>query len=118
GRNYLVEANRLKAIETYRFFVRYYALLGLKDRVKEALSQGLRRHLTELVSLPAGDEPRWEHQRRVLTELGLADVAAGLRELPGMAEEVARSVECSKAKDDERGARIIDDYADAHVAAP
>jgi hypothetical protein len=34
-----------------------------------------------------------------------------------MLEEIARNVERSKAKDDERGARIIDDYANAHIEA-
>jgi hypothetical protein len=116
GKNYLVEANRLKAIETYRFFIRYYALLGLKDQLKEALSQGMRGVLTEILFEPS-DDPRWEHQRRLLSELGLSDLASCLHELPLMLEQVARSVECSKAKDDERGRSIIDDYAEAHVAA-
>ena len=34
-----------------------------------------------------------------------------------MLENIARNVEQSKARDDERGARIIDDYGEAHVEA-
>jgi len=67
----------------------------------------------------ASQDPAWEHQRRILRDdFGLADVPGGLRKLPAMLEKVARDVERSKAKDDERGMRIIDDYADAHTSAP
>jgi hypothetical protein len=40
-------------------------------------------------------------------ELGAADVAAGLRQLPAMLDKVARDLERSKAKHDERGGRIL-----------
>ena len=63
-------------------------------------------------------QPRWEHARRILYEdLSLTDVVAGLRQLPQLLDKVATAVELSKAKDDERGARIIDDYADVHAEA-
>ena len=41
GKNYMLEANRKKAVETYTFTIRYYALLGLK-REMETLA-GSRR---------------------------------------------------------------------------
>src|SRR5206468_3873169 len=73
--------------------------------------------LPGLLTTPAV-EPVWEHQRRLLTTLfEIDDILAGLRELPDMLEQQAAEVENSKARDDERGARIIDDYADAHTAA-
>jgi hypothetical protein len=34
-----------------------------------------------------------------------------------MFEKLAHDIERSKAKDDQRGSEIIDDYADAHVPA-
>ena len=40
-----------------------------------------------------------------------------MRELPAMLEKIAADVERSKAKDDERGLRIIDDYAAVHTPA-
>ena len=40
-----------------------------------------------------------------------------LGHLPEILVQVARDVERSKAKDDERGPRIIDDYAAVHVPA-
>jgi hypothetical protein len=50
-------------------------------------------------------------------ELGVQDVSAGLKQLRSMLEKVAGDVERSKAKDDERGTRIIEDYARVHVEA-
>jgi hypothetical protein len=44
-------------------------------------------------------------------------VAGGLAELPRVLEMMAREVEESKARDDRRGARIIEDYALVHTPA-
>jgi hypothetical protein len=113
GANVLPERARLRAVEAYRFFIRHYALLGLK----EALAGGRAGSWDRLLTRPSAD-PRWEHQRRLLTEeLGVCDAAAALRELHAMLEKVARDVEQSKAKDDERGRRVLDDYAQTHVPA-
>jgi hypothetical protein len=61
------------------------------------------------------DLPRWEHQRLILNvEMGQEDVVAAMALLVESAEEIARRVQRSKAKDDERGPRIIPDYAQAH----
>ncbi len=66
----------------------------------------------------SGSQPRWEHARRILVEeLGVTDAVAALRSLPEMLEQIATTVERSKAKDDDRGVRIIDDYAEVHINA-
>src|SRR5262249_39976391 len=117
GKNYLLEKHRTRAAEAYRFFTRRYALLALKDRLVAALAEGQRDGFDQLLATPAPGQ-RWEHARQILRdELGLRDVASGLRVLPRLLEQVARDVEGSKARDDERGARIIDDYAEAHTPA-
>lgn len=117
GKNFLVEAQRRKALATYRFFIQYYALLGLKDRVRKELNAAPSPKVFRLLDRES-DNARWEHQRQILVnELNILDVADGLRELPRMLEAIAHGVERSKAKDDERGPRIIDDYAAVHVAA-
>jgi Domain of unknown function (DUF4954) len=113
GKNYLTEQSRRRAVEAYRFFVRYYALLGLCKRAAAADA----RPDGPLLHAP-GRDPCWEHQRQLLVgELGVRDVASGLRELPGLLEQVARQVEESRARDDRRGERILDDYAGAHPPA-
>jgi hypothetical protein len=114
GKNFLLERNRLRAIEAYRFFIRSYALQGLKERVASILAAGGVPE--KLLTIPSSD-PRWEHQRQLLVELGIRDVCEGLRELPAILETIARKVERSRARDDRRGAQILDDYADTHVPA-
>jgi hypothetical protein len=117
GKNFLREARRKQAVAAYRFFTRYYALLGLKDRVQTVLCSEDPSALGGLLATPAEEQP-WEHQRRVLTgELGVNDVGSGLSQLLGVQEKVAQDVERSKARDDERGPRIIEGYSEAHVPA-
>ncbi len=117
GKNYLREEHRAAAIEGYRFFIRYYALLGLKRRVEELMKAGQAHALAGLLATPTSEYP-WEHQRGILAEEGgRAGVAGVLKCLPPLLEQVARAVEASKAKDDDRGRRIIGDYAEVHVPA-
>jgi hypothetical protein len=117
GKNYLREAVRRPAAAAYRFHMRCYALLGLLGRAQAALRAGYADVAGRLLATP-GDDPRWEYQRRLLAEfLDVTDVRDGLRELPELLEKAARDVERSRAKDDERGPGIIDDYAFTHVPA-
>lgn len=115
GKNYMLEENRKPAIEAYTFYIRYYALLGLKEQAERAISEG--RDVEGLLDAPSSD-PKWEHQRRTIAEeLPGKGVAELLRTLREMQEKVARDIEESKRKDDRRGTRIIPDYMDAHTPA-
>jgi hypothetical protein len=117
GKNVLLETNRHRAVWAYRFHLEHYALLGLKDAVAMALHEGRPELLRQLLYLPSQQQP-WELQRRILRgEMELTDIRKGLRRLPEYQETVANAVERSKAKDDERGPCIIDDYAQAHGPA-
>src|SRR5262249_37809502 len=112
GKNFLLETSRKRAIEGYRFYIRYYSLLKFKEEAQSLLKSNERDPLNQILQEPSR-KPEWEHARLILTgEFGITDVVSGLRLLPSMLEEVAQSVQKSKAKDDERGARIMDDYAD------
>jgi hypothetical protein len=100
GKNVLTERDRVRGLEAYRFYARYFALLALKDAVLAGAAAG------------------WEYARGILAEDGgPADAAAGLRELADMALQVAKDTERVRAKDDARGVKVIDDYADVHPAA-
>jgi hypothetical protein len=117
GKNFMLETYRKPAIEAYRFYTQYYALLGLLERVQAQRQNGSSDAIPQLLSTPS-DEPPWEHRRRILfDEFGMSDTVAALRELPQMLQMVAADVERSKAKDDERGRRIIDDYTEVHTPA-
>jgi hypothetical protein len=115
GCNYLLEKHRQRAIEGYRLAIQSYALRGLLGRVEDLASAGLIDAVSLALELPGGDA-RWEHQRRLLRETcGLTSVRDGLCDLRQVMRQIASQIEQSKAKDDERGRLIIDDYADAHL---
>ena len=81
GKNFLLDSNRLAAIAAYRFFIAYYALLGLKEAVQIILRHGRRQELGHLLVTPSSF-PQWEHQRLILREeLGVTDIVAALRQL-------------------------------------
>jgi NDP-sugar pyrophosphorylase family protein len=117
GKNFLLESNRQRAIAAYRYFVRYYALLALKNHVQAVMREAREQSVCQVLDTPTL-LPRWEHARHILVdELKITDMVGELRQLSGMLETIAQDVERSKAKDDERGAKIIDDYGDVHVEA-
>jgi len=116
GKNLLLETHRTAAIAAYRYFIRYYALRRLKEELDTVVRDASNGVASRLLITPSVGE--WEHARQILCEeFGVRNVAAALRQLPPMLENIARNVEQSKARDDERGARIIDDYGEAHVEA-
>src|SRR5205807_258505 len=89
----------------------------LLDEVQALLDRAPEGVVADLLVTPSSRSD-WEHARQILcNDLGIRAVTAALGQLPGMLETIARDVEASKAKDDERGVRIIDDYQDAHVSA-
>jgi hypothetical protein len=117
GKNYLLEEHRVSAIAAYRFFLRHYALLGLQGRLQYLLTAGRLGAPDEVLIMPVEVYP-WEYQRQLLgDELGPIGAADALRLLTPMLEHVARAIEQSKTKDDQRGRAIIADYAAAHPTA-
>lgn len=112
GRNLMTEADRVSAIEAYRFFARYWALLGLRGKLAD------RASLNRLLEAPHRDDPEWEYRRRLLAdEFGVTDVGEALRLLAESAQRVARETERVRERDTTRGRRIIDDYEDVHPSA-
>ena len=93
GKNYLTEPHRKKAIDTYRFHIRYFALEGLKgDKDSENLSV-FRRDILE---------KEFPH----LSRKELLEIHSEMR------DKVAESIRMNAGKDYSRGCRIITDYAD------
>lgn len=116
GKNVMTERDRTRAVDAYRFYTCYYALLGLKGRVGDVLAEG-RTDLARLLTAISRD-PVWEFQRDILVQdFGIADATTGLGLLVSMVLQVARDCEQAREKDDTRGVRIIDDYPDVHPAA-
>jgi len=115
GKNYMLEASRVSGIEAYTFYIKYYALLGLKKAVAKFFAEGKK---VDDILEKKSDCPRWEHERAILkAELPNNDIKANLKLLAEMQEEIAKSTQVSKEKDDKRGARTIKDYSLAHKPA-
>jgi hypothetical protein len=102
GRNFLREEVRLQAIETYTRALRRYCL-----RLLLAEQEGD-------VQIPGSAELAHELARVLLPGVGLKDRMQLLIEIE---RANAEQVLASKRSDDERGARIVPGYADAHVGA-
>lgn len=117
GKNYMSEQSRTSGIEAYTFYIRYYALTGLKKRIEFLLQNKKKSELSKIYTTRTSDK-RWEHERAILLkEIPEHNLAKHLALLSEMQERIAQDVESSKAKDDHRGVRIIPDYAEAHKPA-
>ncbi len=102
GKNFLREESRLKAIEVYGRALKRYCL-----RVLLAEQEGN-------LQIPGSGELAHELARLLLPGINFNQ---RMKLLLDMEKQNAELVQSSKARDDERGARIIPGYADAHVAA-
>jgi hypothetical protein len=117
GKNYLLEKHRQRAVAAYRFHLLIHALLALKERVEVLHEQGRDDEVNHILR-ELGEAPHWEFQRQFLWEEGgFQEAETALEALPEMLETLASEVERSRAKDDDRGRRIIADYSDVHVPA-
>lgn len=117
GKNYLSNKARCVAIIAYQRWIDYYVLRGFQQQLTTRGLTAASRAARELLEETSNDS-HWEHQREIL-QLQYARSSIGeLMELLGQqARSIALDVEKSKAKDDVRGARIIDDYAEVHIPA-
>jgi len=117
GKSFCLEPSRKKAIDTYTFYLRYYALLGLKRELESLVAN---RKLGEISRFLNGSSSnaRWEHERKILAqEFPEANLRDLLRDLIDRQQKIAAQVQSSKEKDDIRGTEVIEDYAQAHKPA-
>ncbi|MEN8208284.1 MAG: DUF4954 family protein [Candidatus Fermentibacteria bacterium] len=91
GKNYLTEAHRRRAIETYRFHIRFF-FLGCLSSNPEQLSDFQRNYLEREFPGVSGEE-----LRRIVSD---------------MQDVIAESIRISREKDYKRGCRTFGDYAD------
>ncbi len=117
GKSYMSEASRKRAIETYTFYIRYYALLGLKRELSAWVAAKRKGEIPRLLEISSSNL-RWEHERRLLlSEFPGVGPKELLKILVQTQERIAAQVQSSKEKDDFRGAEVIEDYEDAHKPA-
>ena len=140
GKNYLRDHNRKKAVQTYTFYIRLYALQALFDAVSsgvQVLAEGSGAGAAGAGVGCGGGSPRgavaaagathpsavkvasrWAHARPLLrAEFGERPFADLLPEFHTMMDQATVACEKSKDKDARRGAKIIPGYGDVHEAA-
>ena len=84
GKNVLTESDRHRAMDAYRFYTRYYALLGLRDQVRDALAR--RGGRVRSAALDAGSRASGSTSGDSWSRTsGSTDPAEGLRQLVSMA---------------------------------
>lgn len=112
GRNFMTEEARRTGMEAYTFFLHLFALQSLFERVRR-----LGRVSQSLLERKTADRD-WEFARKILLrEEVCSDPSQGLLRYLEILERTADEMEASKARDDERGKRIIPDYEDHHILA-
>ena len=118
GKNYLWEESRLRAVEAYGFYIEYYCLAGLRDRIRGLVNARDDRGIESVYTHPVPGEP-WEHRRILLLAEHNSDrpLRENLERLIGVLEKIEADIYRTKSKDDERGGRIIADYHEVAVSA-
>ncbi len=112
GKNYLTEFNRQKAIQTYSFFIKYYALLFLYLKTEEYLDE--EKNMDAIYSISGNNDYDFAMEI-LLREYPDHSIQDYLLEFAKMKQQVAHEVLESKQKDDIRGRKIIDDYDEVMI---
>jgi carbonic anhydrase/acetyltransferase-like protein (isoleucine patch superfamily) len=112
GKNFMTEQSRVAGIVSYDLFIEYYALMGLLQRLGDLQSRGEALN-TEGFYARATDDLSWEHARAVLVagKYAARNVGENLARCKEIVAAIADSTYRTKERDDERGSKIIPDYA-------
>jgi len=120
GKNFMLEAQRLNAVQTYTFYIRHFCLDTLFQIITAAEQPEKNLHI--LLQNDYGNS-YWAFVRTIFAS-EIPESTDGKCEIKQLAaifiqmkQDIADAVFISKQKDDIRGRLIIDDYEDAHVSA-
>lgn len=117
GKNFMRDEARKRAVDVYTFYIGCYAMNGLRRQVEKLLAENGKNNVADVLKT-ATQDPRWEHERAILVrEMPNKTVKELLESLITAQEKIAKDVQVSKEKDDNRGKRVIPDYAEAHAPA-
>ncbi len=119
GKNIMMEQSRTGAIDTYTFFIEYYVLQGLADRISHLIEEG-ESDLARSVYQDRTEDPEWSYQLNLLHKEGYVkrSITENLERLGEIHQRIAQDTQGSKERDDIRGKKIIPDYAEANTQAP
>jgi hypothetical protein len=115
GKNFITADSVRKGMESYDFFIKYYALRMYAKRAGMLIAKGNR--LSRELILEDDHETRWwQHAKGVLKSEGLMDkeVWANMELFIDITGEIYTKTLNSRRRDYERGSAIIEDYAIYH----
>ncbi len=118
GKNFMTDQSRMSGIEAYELYIEYYCLTQILNRVTFLRSEGKAGALADIYDEATGNRD-WEHARKLIETEGHRGrtLRENLARLIDILKTISESTIASKARDDERGARIIPDYHDVNTAA-
>jgi hypothetical protein len=114
GKNYVTENNRLKAIESYTFYIQLYALNELSHRIDRVLSE--KNSIDNLAVYKEDNNRQWSHALQILHDekLNSMTLKDNMEKLLNYNELFLSSLFDSKDKDYIRSNKIIGNYAKYH----
>ena len=116
GKNFITDQSRLDAIETYTFFIKFYALKEFIDAANSLAEQNKSIHS---LFNDNTDMPEWEFTKKILHDEGLGKLSIG--DLCKLFIETQKVIlfktVANKKRDDIRGKKIIPDYTSATTQA-
>lgn len=121
GKNYLLEKNRIKAIDAYSGTIQYYCFRELYRHVLMQIDLGVVGKLEDVDFKKGSLE--WLHAKSLfaselqIKSLTVANVKECLESLIEMVQDIANQIMSAKKRDDVRGKKIIRDYEDSHSPA-
>jgi hypothetical protein len=116
GKNFIIEKSRKEGIDTYSFFIQYYALLALGEKLSNDIA---RKKDPAAARGPVSENSEWEFARGLLASVRFDRLSPrdNMSSLIRFHEAAMKMTIDSKEKDDMRGRRIIDDYDHINVKA-
>ena len=121
GKNYLLEKNRVKAIDAYTGTIQYYCCRELYRHVLMQIDLKVAKNMDEVDYEDGSLE--WLHAKSLfaselnIEDLTVAEAKTCLEELIDMVQDIANQIMSAKKRDDVRGRKIIRDYEDSHTSA-
>jgi hypothetical protein len=114
GKNYMSESSRLRGIEGYTFYIRYYALQGLYDIISTTfVNEGNLRNIN------FSNQKGWASRRDIFLSdfKGQTSIIDLMSTYIKMLNKIYHSIIDCKNKDVKRGRLIIDDYDHGHSSS-
>ncbi len=118
GANFITDETRVRALNTYHFYIEFYVLNALLKRYDSLAAKGATPDETIVYGSEAGNS-LWLFERSILIAENLTNtsIADHFIRLIAMHREVAETIHASKKRDDIRGKKIIGERYDAHIIA-